>query len=362
MKSYSILYSCKSYTDVALTFEQIFSELGCHHTERFEVADILIVMDREILDSIISNINISSNIILFIFKSDILQYWDIDISRIDHIIIGVDTQLKILFPWRNLCDEIIPIQPLITTNSKNTLSGNRTIFVNLEEKQYPNLVLPKVIRFLNKLVDRHIIVVSKSLPSSVFNDNILIIQPTEDLDYYIQSATIIVGAGYTALKGISLGKKVIVIGERGYGGIPTINNLDLFYNEFFQGAIGGRLDGPIPESLFFEDIQNLLPANSTELRLRLASLQQRFRDKIINIIKQTICLDKNSERTYIFNSDYTIIKSTNDYWLLNRYTRLLIAKLNPSLASKLLAVYNGASSLIFSTDERQSLINQKVLI
>ncbi len=42
-------------------------------------------------------------------------------------------------------------------------------------------------------------------------------------------------------------KPFIILGERGYGGIPTINNIEQFYsNEFFQGTIGGRLDGALP--------------------------------------------------------------------------------------------------------------------
>ena len=364
MKSYSIIYTCASYADAARSFEQIFTELGYRVSENIENSDILIIMDRHHLDSILAKKGFSKKIILFILKSDISLFWNIDISSIDYIFIGLDTNIKILYPWPNLCHEILPPMPLSTQAFNGNFSNDDSIFVNLEEKQYIDLALLKIVRFLNKLTDFKITVVSRTLPKDIFNKNITVIRPALNLDSYIYSSDIIVGAGYTALKGLSLGKKVIIVGERGYGGIPTINNINLFYNEFFQGAIGGRFDGPIPESLFTEDIQKLETGNLRNLKTSVIDLQNKSKLKLLNIFKQIISTNNNKIINYKFNTDYTIIKS-NDvcYWLLNRYTHLLVAKLNPVLAIKLLSVYNnGTDSSIFSTDELKIVVKHKILI
>lgn len=54
MKSYSIIYTCASYADAARSFEQIFTELGYRVSENIENSDILIIMDRHHLDSILA--------------------------------------------------------------------------------------------------------------------------------------------------------------------------------------------------------------------------------------------------------------------------------------------------------------------
>ena len=255
MKTYSIIYTKSTYIEAACAFEQVFQSLDYSLSENIEDSDIILIMDRYQLDAIIAQNNIQSKIILFFLKSEISLFWDVDISKIDRIIIGIDTNLKILYPWRNLCYEVIPPSTLISQTKTNN-SCDKNIFVNLEEKHGMDMGLLKIVRILNKMNNLKFTVVSDIVSKNIFNNNVTIINSSSNLDSYICSADMIIGAGYTALKGLTLGKKVIVIGERGYGGIPSINNIDLFYNEFFQGVIGGRLDGPIPESLMIEDIKS----------------------------------------------------------------------------------------------------------
>ena len=363
MKTYSIIYNSASYANAAQSFKQILDELEYRLSENIENSDILIVIDRYQLDTILEKKGHSKKIVLFILKSDISLYWDVDISAIDCIIIGVDTNIKILYPWPNLCHEILPPMPLSVQEYDENFSNNDSIFVNLEEKQYQDWALLKIVRFLNKLTDFKITVVSRTLTKDIFNNNITVIRPVSNLDSYIYSAGIIVGAGYTALKGLSWGKKVIIIGERGYGGIPTINNIALFYNEFFQGSIGGRFDGPIPESLFADDIQKLETRDLRNLNTSVIDLQNESKLKLFNIFRKIISTN-NKTINYKFNSDYTIIKSDEDsYWLLNRYTRLVVAQLTPVLATKLLSLYNsGTDSSIFSVEELKSILKYKILI
>lgn len=131
MKSYSIIYTCASYADAARSFEQIFTELGYRMSENIENSDILIIMDRRHLDSILAK-KLLKKIILFIFKSDISLFWDVDISSIDYIFIGLDTNIKILYPWPNLCHEILPPIPLSTQVFDGNFSNNECTSNNLK--------------------------------------------------------------------------------------------------------------------------------------------------------------------------------------------------------------------------------------
>lgn len=52
-----------------------------------------------------------------------------------------------------------------------------------------------------------------------------------------------------------LGKPCIVIGEQGYGGLITPQNLSQQFANKFQGRIGGSLNEYIPLNLIMNDIQ-----------------------------------------------------------------------------------------------------------
>lgn len=355
MTTFSILYNNNRYDMPANAFRSVMTELGYSEETNPQASDIIIIMGHDYIDTGINHKRQNSKIILFFFKSEIYRNIDIPINLIDKIFIGVDSNIKVLYPWPNLCEEIVP--PTINSLLNQPLTNDIDVLVDIRAPFLSDIVLLKIVRFLNKLSTYKIVVLNNSMHSTIFNSHIQLIQQYSD--QYIKSAHTVIGSGYAALEGLLFGKKVIVIGERGYGGIPTVNNINLFYADFFQGAIGGRLDGPIPEPLFFEDVQTDI-SNSIETTEPITRLVEHS----LNILKEKIYRVVEQPLQHIsFNTDFTIIKSAeNRFWLLNRYTRQLISNLTPNIANKLLLLYKNSDSSILTITERTSLIEQKILI
>lgn len=360
MKHYIILSSNPYYNYAAYTFEKIMTDLKFIKTEDLKKSDIIILMERSLVDDKLKELNPHAKIILFCFKSDVINFWDIDIDIIDAILIGNDSRRNIIYPWSNVAYEIEPPYIPVTETANCCAKIDCDVFVNLEEKLFHDLELLKIQKFLNKLVGYKIFVASKYLHNDFFNPHITVVSPDSQLDDYIEAAEIVIGAGYTAFKALLSDKKVIIIGERGFGSIPTVNNIEFFYNNFFQGNIGGRLDAAIPELLLENDFFNS-PKDNKNIIPVLHDLLEKSYLKLCNIINSVIEKERSSNNL-VFNPDYFISINGEDSWLLNKHTNLIIAKLEKNIANKLITFPPKDYASSFDTEELNELEKLKVLI
>lgn len=89
--------------------------------------------------------------------------------------------------------------------------------------------------------------------------------------------------------------------------------------------------------------------------------------KVKKIIISIIKANQNANDVNLqFNSDYTIIEGNGHYWLLNRFTRLIIKKLDPSEMSFLKyyiePTQDNENKPQLSEDKIIELIDNKVLL
>lgn len=275
------------------------------------------------------------SIIRFLYRSDVSKHFHTNETLVDFTFWVNDLDINILYPYLQTSTKIaVPFdfhQIEGTSNNNNKYD----IYVNTGEFLYADSALFKILRTLNRLTQYTIDICSKNTNlRNILNSNITISDSSSSIEQHVIQSKMVIGSGYAILYAIKHNKPFIVIGERGYGGVPTETNILQYYYEFFQGTIGGRLDGALPENLVYEDIINIFAKgqnNSSALAEILSSTNKELENNIIaKITEETKHIQALNMTDLKFNADYTIIQGNGIYWLLNRFTRFIIKKLEPT--------------------------------
>lgn len=271
-------------------------------------------------------------VVRFLFRSDISQYFYTDVTQVDYTFWVCDLDINILCPYQQTSEKIaVPFDFSLTDDRKCDSTPEFDIYVNTGEFLYADSALFKILRTLNRLTQLKIDVCSKNESiKHLANANICITDSCNDIENHVRQAKIVIGSGFAVLFAIKHHKPFIVLGERGYGGIPTPNNIVQFYNDFFQGTIGGRLDGALPENLVYEDIVSI--RNNMTIQDFSSALSQELQKNMVRLIGRinlVVAQKQNADfDNLVFNTDYTIINGNGKYWLLNRFTRFVEATLD----------------------------------
>lgn len=271
-------------------------------------------------------------VVRFLFRSDISQYFYTDVTQVDYTFWVCDLDINILCPYQQTSEKIaVPFDFSLTDDRKCDSTPEFDIYVNTGEFLYADSALFKILRTLNRLTQLKIDVCSKNESiKHLTNANICITDSCNDIENHVRQAKIVIGSGFAVLFAIKHHKPFIVLGERGYGGIPTPNNIVQFYNDFFQGTIGGRLDGALPENLVYEDIVSI--RNNMTIQDFSSALSQELQKNMVRLIGRinlVVAQKQNADfDNLVFNTDYTIINGNGKYWLLNRFTRFVEATLD----------------------------------
>lgn len=302
----------------------------------------------------------------FLYRSDVSKYFCTDEMLVDYTFWVNDLDINILYPYLQTSTKIeVPFD--FHQNEETSNENNKyDIYVNTGEFLYADSALFKILRTLNRLTQYKIDICSKnSNLRNILNPNITIADSSDSIEQHVKESRMVIGSGYAILYAIKHHKPFIVIGERGYGGIPTEVNVLQYYNEFFQGTIGGRLDGALPENLVYEDILNILgkkikePLNPKSLLEIVAKRETQIKQKIKSIIK-----DKN-ETQFLelqFNTDYTIIEGNGQLWLLNRFSRHIECKLNKVYMDVIKQFIQNSPKIEYDKNIIIELTKKKILI
>lgn len=359
-RKYSILRNQSALREYAATeaLRHILDNDGWEYTNVTHEASLIIATSKQAIASLRGILKEYCKVVLLFFKSQSIDFLDVDPNDISMALIVDDTPLKTLFPWPNMALEI-PAPFFKDSPGDNTATGGDNIFINLEEPLLPDNALAKIIRVINRLPGLNISVVCRNPAiAGILNPNVKVLSPSAYMDH-LYNSKVVVGAGYTALAALALGKATIIVGERGYGGIPTPDNINLFYNSFFQGTIGGRLDGPIPYNLLEEDISACINGSPLpNVKAALESLCQDTDNRLSAFFKELFNPTGNR-----FNNDYTIIREDAppcSHWLLNRYYKNVIARMDNETAAYILNPSSGC--LPANPHIQESLISSKIIL
>lgn len=267
-------------------------------------------------------------LIYVFYKSAIAENYAIDIMNIDYTFIITDKNLNVSYPFANTLQEI----GLIFSSEKENMLDEYEpldIYMSMDDKMGKDNTLFKMMRVLNTLSKSKIEINSSNVELlGILNSNITIEDSAKDMERRVANSKLVVGSGFAILYAIKYKKPFIVVGEKGYAGVLTEENIEQYYKNFFQGALDGKFDDSIPEDRLLDDIYNLLSLSYSPLLVgdKIISQSKTATDSIIEMIEKAVAYNKQINKDFenakvIFNPDFALEKSNDTNWLLNRYTR-----------------------------------------
>lgn len=221
--------------------------------------DLILTYDKAGLDQIeaFTRTNNTPVIALLNACSDYIA----DYNQIDKVVLlnkpvdypSILFQSEQVFSWKIPCF----FNPNVNYQIKKT--RKHKILVDMNGKGSCFSPLYQIIPCLNKLLNYDISVISDIVNlSKMLNENIKVIKDRDaDIEHLIEESDIVIGCGETISKTIAFGRPVIVVGERGFGGLITKETFQQQYQNNFQGRIGGEQGEYIPEKLFLDSIFDL---------------------------------------------------------------------------------------------------------
>ena len=264
-----------------------------------------------------------------IFLSDVSDYYcDIANMQKSYLIIrDIDTNVTI--PSRNFTQVVSYPLPNCCRKKRSLTSLNR-IFVSCQGGLFNKATNLKLLRPLNKISNIQILIDgSPEIMKDCINENISFVDSGNNMSDIVKHSDLVIGSGIAIIEALLQGKNFIIAGANGYGGIPDKRNLFRFSETFFQGAIGGHLYDPIPESLILDDIISIETGSVGTLS---SNTIKELSLGIFNEWANSVSFLERKEK-YMFNTDFTIIMQFGHYYILNRYDRKKILDISPHDAS-----------------------------
>ena len=290
---------------------------------------------RFILNCDNSNVGPCGKAVRVIFSSEIPHYYAEIAECKSYFLIVRDIDSGIVIPARNTAKIITyPVPRRMDYAETATESDKFRVLVSFSCGLRPESNVYKLISVLNRFSDADIICYSSdSRLQSCLNAGVSVHAVDPSLDEAVEGSDLVIGSGHVIVAAIIRRKPFIIVGERGYGGIPDHRNIFLFHNELFMGAVGGNFGTPVPESLVIDDIRSIVCGEATAVSDAVA--EELSRRSYASIEDALSSLFKSESNPCGLNLDYTIISDSNQYLLLNRYTRRKILDLDRHTAEAL---------------------------
>ena len=298
--------------------------------------DCILVFNRKVLEQHKEMLQTVKTPVIYMFCiSDIMKEYSVS-DTITQTLVFKDKVLNLeLLPAHLIYqDMLLPVRD----NNKSDLSKKvPLIYLNIDDEYFGNLVFFKILPFFNLLHQYEIYYQSKKeIDRHLINKHIKLVKSQQNIEEWIDKSDIVIGSGLAAYKAVQRGKKTIVIGEKGFGGLVTAENLEYHLSNFFQGRNGGKFDESIPPHLLLNAITTGAPDTGKILE-RLSLLQTQNEKKFFSLIENLKnftekIYSNEGNMSYILNPNYGITKKKSRRWLSKRAFNKLFAPINESEA------------------------------
>lgn len=290
-----------------------------------QIYDCIIIFNRKHLVTIKNNDSLKNVPLIYMFcMSDIVTESITDPSLVDHIFVFNDSLVSNSLPLfsQSTLLPMISIPPSGQKSDEQSVNRGGVIYIDIDSKVPISQPLQKILHFLNSLDSYRIICYSENNAyKSLVNQHVKIVTNRDRINEYIGLSDIVIGSGYSIMRGIQLGKKTIIVGDKGYGGLVSIENLQNQYLNYFQGRDGGQIGEFIPMNLLSMDMKS--QANVDEIKEKLFELIEAQERKVLKEIERIINASKQlsqyrSTLKFKMNTDFIISKDKgNKLHLIN---------------------------------------------
>ncbi len=225
-----------------------------------------------------------------------------------------------------------PLQVLKNENNRNFNDSSeeiKHILVDISCSSLKDTMIYQLIPLCNMLIKMKISILYEdvSIPP-ILNSHIKLIDKNTILqDEIIDQSDVVIGNGDTILKSIVKGKTCVVVGEQGYGGIITPENLKIYHQNNFQGRVGGYLNEYIPQHILKDDIiklttleegkqKELIEGNKRELSNLHKKSLELWTAIVSDVIQENEKCKKLIKCKLRLSSDFTLLPFSNDKFVL----------------------------------------------
>lgn len=360
MKAFIIVDKNIGFKDNIL-FDYLRSVFEC--TVDFNTANVIITDLYSVSNALKVKEQSGLPIVLIFFKSQQDKLFNIDTLCINQFICVRDTPMAYNVPQLYPYEEILfPIQILSTNYEKSSEKGGN-ILVSLSDSLINGIQLYEIIRLLNRMAHYNITILHTDVNlESICNNHISVTNQFDKIDYLVESSSCVVGSGIAAILALLHQKHLIIIGDTGYGGIPTHNNFLNHRKNYFQGAIGSSLGSPIPNFLLYEDIAKILNGETQNLILKEEMIKNLEKEKqqVLDIVHRLINTQKSQE--YKLNTSLEF-RNVGDFGIvIQRYTNQILAELDKDCATALKWIAEGQSIDKINRAAIQLLVENNIIV
>jgi hypothetical protein len=328
----------KKYGLLIVAIKNILSQKGYLIEEKINsetTYDYIIIFDQKSFNQIKKTFQNKSKIIYVTYISDVVNEYLLNEVCIYRSFIFLDKKcnLNLQKTSTNIFINMFS-PPFSSDNITDSTGGDKpTIYIDIDNDLLNSDICFKILPVMNTLVDYQIYLYTNNRAiASLINKHIKIVKDKDDIASYINKSDIVIGSGYSALLACKLKKKVIVVGERGYGGLVTETNIQAFYLNLFQGRNGGKLDEYISHNLLVYDIENEIDEKSKQqISDKLEQLEQKNLNVFVSIFENCI-LDTEDilDKKYTINPCYTLDKVGRYFYVIDTNTYKRIKRINES--------------------------------
>lgn len=343
-----------------ILFDYLRSVFEC--TADFNTADVIITDLYSASNALKVKEQSGIPIVLIFFKSLQDKLFNLDTLCIDQLICVRDTPMVYnvsqLYPYEEV---LFPIQKL-STNYEKSLKKGRNILVSLCDSLI-NGQMYQVIRLLNEMTQYNITLLHNDIKiESICNSHISVTDQFDKIDGLVDSSSCVVGSGFAAILAFMYQKPLVIIGDTGYGGVPTCNNFLNHRINYFQGAIGSALGSPIPNVLLYDDIEKISNNETQNIVLKEEVINNLEKDKqqILHIIHKLINARKSKEYKL---SPFLKFCEVGDYGIvIQGYTNQILAELDKECATALKWIEEGQSLDKIDRAAIQLLVENNIIV
>lgn len=359
MKAFFIL---QENTDIKSNIINDYFYLVFECTSNYNAADIIISDLHSLATALKLKEHYGLPVVLVFFKSMQDKLFDVDTLCVDLLICVRDTSLAYNVPQLYPYNEILfPIQIREADNEQSLKKKN--ILVSLSDSLINDIQLYNIIRLLNRMTQFNITILHRDHNiESICNSHISVTNRFNLIEDLVKSNYLVIGSGIAAVLALMHQKQLIIIGDTGYGGIPTFDNLPNHRNNYFQGAIGMALGAPVPSFLLHEDIEKIsnreINSMFTEKALHeyLEIDKEHIRNRVLTLINNQESSD------YKLNPALDYRSIGNGTIILQRFTNQILAELDKDCATALKWIVEGQNIDTIDRAAIQLLIKNNIVV
>ncbi|WP_165043887.1 hypothetical protein [Dysgonomonas sp. ZJ709] len=327
----------KKYDLQTIAIKQIFEDKGYFIEEEINPAtiyDYIITFDKKSISRIKKVFWNKSKIIYITYTSEVAREHFFNEACIYKSFIFLDKKRTLNLVGANTNILMNMLAPNFNSDKiTNKAEGDKPrIYIDIDNDMLNSDVCLKILPLMNTLSDYQIYLYTKNRTiASLKNKHIKIVKDLDGIVTHINNSDIVIGSGYPALLACKLKKKVIVVGERGYGGLVKEASIRAFYLNFFQGRNGGKLDEYIPLQILLQDIQTII--DEQEKQLLLEKLQQSEIENInsfLSIFEDYITDADDIDKRYTINPCYSLREIDRYFYIIDVYMGKQIKRINES--------------------------------